>query len=316
MSKFVNKLTYAIIFFIFVILAFSCSYTNNQIPNADIINSGTITNININEASGIAVSRIQKNIIWVINDSGNSTLVFAINSKGNHLGTINIQGVKNNDWEDMASFKYNGNSYILIADVGDNKAKRNKYFLHIIQEPDSEQISYHSTLSIKPSWSIEFTYEDGPRDCESVAVDVLNEKVLLLSKRDRPPVLYSLPLNSQKNVVARKIGAIKPLSQAKQNNTRKLKYYKNTAQPTAMDISADGLSVIVLTYVNAYYFNLEKTSDWSSVFLNPPQEIILPFMRQAESVCFDNSGTSIYITSEKIPAPLIKVDLRKFMKKI
>lgn len=315
MSNYIKTLIRSIIFSIFIIIASSCSYTNNQILNADIINSVTITNVKINEASGIAVSRIQKNIVWIINDSGNSTLVFAVNSKGNHLGTLNIQGVKNNDWEDMASFKYKNKSYILIADVGDNKAKREKYFLHFIQEPNLEQISHHSLLSIKPSWSIAFTYEDGPRDCEAVAVDIVNEKVLLLSKRDSPPVLYELPLNSKKIVVAQKIGPIKPLPQAKQNDIRKIKYYNFTTQPTAMDISADNLSVIVLTYVNAYYYNLEKSSDWSSAFLNPPKEIVLPFMQQAESVCFDNSGTSIYVTSEKIPAPLHKVNLTKFMKK-
>ena len=68
-----------------------------------------------------------------------------------------------------------------------------------------------------------------------------------------------------------------------------------------MDISADGLSAIVLTYASAYYYNLEKTSGWLSVFSTPPKEIVLPFLQQAESVCFSKDGTSIYVTSEKTP---------------
>ena len=89
-------------------------------------------------------------------------------------------------------------------------------------------------------------------------------------------------------------------------------------QPTAMDISSDGLSAIILTYANAYYFTLEKPTDWLTVFLSSPKDIALPFLQQAESVCFDKDGKSINVTSEKIPAPLLKVDLTKLlnMKKI
>lgn len=315
MFKFFYLLINLILFSFFIIFAPSCSYTDYQVLNTDIINSGTISDNRINEASGIAVSRIHEDIVWVINDSGNSTFVFAVNSKGEHLGSFNIQDVKNNDWEDMASFKYKGKPYILIADVGDNKAKRMKYFLHIIQEPDLEKISHSSPLSIKPFWSISFTYEDGPRDCESVAVDIVNEKIILLSKRDQPPVLYELPLNKQKNIVAKRLGKIKTLPQPTQNNKRPKKYLKYITQPTAMDISSDGLSAIVLTYANAYYFSLEKPADWLTVFLSSPKEIILPFLQQAESVCFGKDGKSIYVTSEKIPAPLLKVDLEKMMNK-
>ncbi len=256
--------------------------------------------------------------IIVINDSGNSALIFAVNSRGEHLATFNIQGVRNNDWEDMASFEYKGKPYILIADVGDNKAKRKNYFLHIVQEPDLKKISLSSPVSIKPSWSILFTYEDGPRDCESVAVDIVNEKILLLSKRDQPPVLYELPLNNPKNIVAKRHGEIKALPRPTQNDIRFIKYMNYITQPTAMDISLDGLSAIILTYANAYYFTLEKPTDWLTVFLSNPKEITLPFLQQAESVCFDKDGKSIYVTSEKIPAPLLKVDLTKLlnMKKI
>lgn len=311
MFKFLNLLINSIIFTLLIANISSCTYADNNILNSDFMNSGTITNNEINEASGIAVSRIHEDIVWVINDSGNSPLVFAVNSKGEHIASLKIKGVKNNDWEDMASFNYKGKPYILIADVGDNRAKRKKYFLHIIQEPDIKKYSHTSPVPIKPSWSITFTYEDGPRDCESVAVDIINEKILLLSKRDRPPVLYELPLNKRKNIVAKRRGLIKSLPKPTQNDIRLTKYFNYTTRPTAMDISEDGLSAVILTYANAYYFNLEDPGDWLSAFLTHPKEIILPFLNQAESVCFGKDATSIYVTTEKIPAPLLKIDLAK-----
>lgn len=286
----------------------SCSYRYIGRQSVKIIRSGTITNRNIGEASGIAASRINEDIVWVINDSGNSASVFALNAKGEHLGTIRVADVANNDWEDLASFEYNGKPYILIADVGDNFASRPEYIIHFIEEPDISKISVPSPLDIKPSRSISFTYEDGPRDCESVAVDIFNRKVLLLTKRDRPPILYELPLEADKRAVASRCVEIKPLP-IRTSGISEFSNYSN--QPTAMDISADGLSAVVLTYGSAFYFSRKKSEEWTTVLSGAMKEITFPQLRQAESVCFSRDGSSIFITSEQLPAPLLKIVFRK-----
>jgi hypothetical protein len=274
------------------------------------ISSVTIYDRDIEEASGMAVSHIHDDLLWVINDSGNSPSVYALNTKGKVLGSLSIEGVWNNDWEDLTSFEFEGRPYLVIADVGDNIARREAYFLHFIEEPDIEKTPDAFSLHIKPSWSITYTYEDGPRDCESVAVDMLNEKVLLLSKRDNPPILYELPLTKKKNTVARRCGEIKPLPRRSQDNTELSKY---SNQPTAMDISSDGLSAVVLTYDCAFYFRKKKTTDWVTVFSGSSKEVMFPRLRQAESVCFNRDGSSIFVTSEQIPAPLLKIDVSKLV---
>jgi hypothetical protein len=299
---------YSVFFLLFITIASSCAHTGDQIIDADIISSGTIHDRNIGEASGLAVSLLHEDVLWVINDSGNSASVYALNPKGELMGTLNIQGVRNNDWEDLASFEYEGRPYILIADVGDNYAGREAYFLHLIEEPDIKKASDLFFLSVKPSWSVTYTYEDGPRDCESVAVDTINRKILLLSKRDKPPVLYELPLTKQNGAVARKYAEIKPLPQRTQDNTD---FSKHSNQPTAMDISSDGLSAVVLTYDSAFYFSKEKSADWATVLSGSPKEIRFPPLRQAESVCFNRNGSSIFITSEQLPAPLLQIDVSK-----
>jgi len=260
--------------------------------NATVTQVGTIIDKKINEASGIVASRTNKNLFWVLNDSGNKPYLYGINSKGELLCTLKSMGVKNHDWEDIAAFRYKGVSYILIADIGDNRAKRKKYRLHFMKEPNINEIS--KTISLRPAWSTKFTYEDGARDCESIAVDVTHKKILLLSKRDTPPVLYELPLKKKdKKAVAKRVGL-----------------FKIIPQPTAMDIAADGHSAVVLTYHDAYYFHFLNTVDWSEALLSTPKKIQLPYLRQGESICFDAVGKSIYITSEKVPAPLLKVDIK------
>jgi hypothetical protein len=289
-------------------IALSCTHRGYEKMDANIISSGTISNRDIGEASGMAVSRIHEDIIWVINDSRNSPSVYALNPKGEVLCTLNIQGVSNNDWEDLASFEYEGKPYILIADVGDNAARRKACFLHFVEEPDIWKTSDLSSLS--PSWSVTYTYEDGPRDCESVAVDIMHKKVFLLSKRDRPLFLYELPLTKQKNTVAKKCAEIKPLPKSTQGIKDYIEY---SNQPTAMDISADGLSAVILTYGSAFYFRNEKSEDWATVLSGSWKEITLPPLRQAESVCFDRDGSSMFVTSEQIPAPLLKIDVSELV---
>ena len=292
----------------FMVLTASCTHLESQSLKTDIFATGRITDRDLGEVSGIAASRINKDILWVINDSGNSASVYALNSAGRLVGTLDIQGVSNNDWEDIASFEYEGKSYILVADVGDNFARRSKCFLHLIEEPGMEKITGVSSFAIKPSWSITYTYEDGPRDCESVAVDTMAGKILLLSKRDMPPVLYELPLAADKNAVAKRLTEIKPLPQ---RTDEIMDFSVSSNMTTAMDLSADGLSAVVLTYGNAFYYEKKPSEKWSDVFTGAPMEITVPRMKQAESICFSKDGSAIYVTSEQIPAPLYKLDFKR-----
>ena len=326
--------------FLYLILAISTSAC--AMPTG-MTQAGSITAPSIDEASGLAVSRINDHILWLHNDSGDSARIFAIDTQGHQLATVNITGVKNNDWEDIASFVYQGESYLLIADVGDNQAKRSQYQLHLIKEPGLSQLNGQKTLSVKSSWSMTFTYPDGAHDCESVAVDVPKQKILLLSKRDKLPILYELPLmtpllgqTETKNLAnhstnslathatntltthssvqkfnqqAKRLGEIAPLPTAMLDYTSIYTWIGYAGKPTAMDISADGLSAVVLTYTHAFYFTQPQPSDWLSLFATQPQQIMLPSIKQAEAVGFSQDGRSIFITSERLPAPLYKMDL-------
>lgn len=306
----VNALKIFGILFTFLILTLlSCSSKNHNLMNSNVIHSGAIIYSEINEASGIALSRTHKDVLWIINDSGNSASIFAVNPNGDHLGTLIVEGVKNHDWEDMASFVHEGKPYLLVGDIGDNKGKRKECYLHIIREPDIDPGHQDAPVSVKPEWSITYQYEDGPRDCESVAVDVASDKIILLSKRDNPPALYEISLKQSDTAMAKRVGEIKPFPQPRKIDSRQAKYAKYITQPTSIDISNDGQSMIVQTYANAFYFRLEKESNWLTLLSTDPKEIVLPYLKQAESVCFNEDGSSIYVTSEKIPAPLLKVNL-------
>ena len=84
--------------------------------------SGRVTDTDLPEISGLAGSCKTQGLLWMINDSGNANTLFGVSATGQVLGKFNIKDAPNVDWEDLSSFTQGRESYLLIADVGDNMA--------------------------------------------------------------------------------------------------------------------------------------------------------------------------------------------------
>jgi hypothetical protein len=163
-------------------------------PGPDV--AGRIEDADLDESSGLIASRRDTDLLWSHNDSGGEPVLFALSNTGAPRGRVRVAGIANLDWEDMATFEWNGQHWLLIADVGDNAGRRTDCRLHIIAEPDPADLSPDRELTLSVAWSLPVRYDDGvARDCESVAVDAAEGVVYLLSKRERPAGLYRLSLH-------------------------------------------------------------------------------------------------------------------------
>ncbi len=276
---------------------------------------GHLINQDIGEASGLAASHRNTDIFWTHNDSGNPAVIYALSGKGGDLGQVHLTGAKNIDWEDMASFQWKNRPYLLIADVGDNRAKRKTCTLYIIEEPALTDKKLFSG-EVSTQWQINFQYEDGPRDCEAVTVDVTTGQCLLLTKRDNPPQLYTVPLfpspGKTTPVIAEKI-AVVPTIPGPDLKDLAQPYGKNRSQPTAMDITSDGQTLVILTYKNAYLYSKTLHQTWRSRLKVNPEIIYLPpvtltSLVQREGLCFSSDGRWLYLTSEQLPTPLYRLN--------
>ena len=253
------------------------------------------------EASGLAVSRRVDGVVWTHNDSGGDPVLFALNSgAGSTRGTLRLLDVANKDWEDLASFKLDGQPWLLVADVGDNAGLRRNLVLHLVREPD---LATRSEATAKPDYAIHFIYEDGARDCEAVAVDVQERAVYLLTKRDGPPRLYRLPLvaaEAANPAVARYVGVVPRLPQP--NFLQRMIKAPTGAyrhQPCAMDFSPDGKLAVVLTYGDVLVYPRTKGESWAEALARKPVELTGHQLPQAEGACFSRDGRSIFVCSEK-----------------
>ena len=280
----------------------------------DAIQMGYLANRELNEVSGLACSRLRTDVLWAINDSGSGPFIYATDTQGGHLGKVRVLDARNQDWEDLASFRLRDVAYLLIADVGDNDEIRSDYVIYVTKEPAVTDKIDPAGQSVAWEYRIRFTYEDGSRDCESVAVDLQGQKILLLSKRNVPPILYALPLftpNRGKVQLAKRLTEVPAIPRPKlQDIIEDPRFGAYRSQPTAMDVSPDSSTAVVLTYKNGYIFHRTAEEDWVQAFKKIPQRIRLPRLRQAEALCFAADGKTLFVTSEKIPAPLLRLDLR------
>ncbi len=255
----------------------------------------------IDEASGLAVSPADGRFLWLVNDSGAGPVLHLAGTDGSDRGQVSLRGVRNRDWEDLASFMLDGRPHLLVADVGDNQAGRKSCQLHLVREPRLPREGRKLDMAVKPVWSLDFRYEDGPRDCESVAVDVGRRKILLVSKRDATPFVYELPLAPAKGTAtARKIGR---LSVGQPRRSIPIPY---GSQPTGMDISADGSLAAVVTYYGVFLFPRGREESWATAFSR--KAVVLPphLLRQAESVAFSTDGASIFVVSEGARSSIVR----------
>jgi hypothetical protein len=246
------------------------------------------------EASGLAVSSRDAGFMWIVNDSGAQADLHLFGKDGVDHGQLRVEGALNVDWEDLSSFELDGKPYLLIADSGDNLSRRNDCVLYVVEEPALPEPGEKLSGTVKVAWKIPFGFEDGPRDCESVAVDARVGKIILVSKRTKPPVVYEMPLRPKQGaVVAKRLGET---TVAPPKSVPMLPYI---AQPTGMDLARDGSMGVLVSYYGVFLFPRTGKESWGEAFAKPPVILSPHGMAQAESVAFSKDGKNLTLVSER-----------------
>lgn len=264
-----------------------------------------ITDTRMAEISGLAASRRHPDLLWAHNDSGDGAVLHALGTDGVHRGQVTLRGIEAIDIEDMAGFELDGEPYLLVADVGDNGGVRRELRLHVIREPAALTVD-----QVEVEWTLEFRWPDGPRDCEAVAVDAARGQVLLISKKRVPPELFVLPLrgSGKRTLVAEPVGTLAGIVQPDDEDLRRNPTFgRYRAQISAADVSADGDRLAVLNYRSAHVFERRGEEGWAVAVARPPRIAPFPWLAQAEAIAFDRDGHSLWIGTEHLPAPLLRL---------
>lgn len=268
--------------------------------------AGVVFDGRLREVSGVAASRAHPDVLWMLNDGGNAAALYAVSPRGRVLARYAVRGVANTDWEDLSAFELDGKRYLLIADTGDNGGLRRTLQLHVVEEPRTLADPDDTGGVLAPAWSVAFRWPDGPRDCEAVAVDAAAGQVLLVSKKRRPPELFSLPLRAAgKRQVARRIGTLAGIPQPTAEE-RKATHSRARLKGlvTSADLSPDGRRLAVMTYADLAIYTRKPGEAWGKAVARRPAVHALPWIPQAEAVGWSASGRGLFATGEFAPAPV------------
>lgn len=260
------------------------------------------------EASGLAVSGLDSQRLWLINDSGGRSELVALELDDNRFQRVNVLDTPNRDWEDLEAFDYNGTPWIVVADVGDNAARRENVSLYFFPEPRLED------TEVKVRATIELSYPGGPRDVESVAVDPQSNTLYLLSKRETFPKLFALTLPALDKAEAYQlqatlVGELRSIPAPTDEELQRFsRYGKFRSQPTGMAHVPDGSGIALLTYGKTYFAALNDERDWLAALNESLCPVPRPELKQAESIAADTQGR-FYVTSEGRGAPVLRVSV-------
>ena len=251
-----------------------------------------LRNRHVRESSGLAASRANPGLCWTHNDSGNEAALYAFDGDGTDVTRFPVDGARNVDWEDMAAFTVDGAHYLAIADTGDRPdvpggppPARSDCTVYVVEEPHLDRGRVDAAARAKLATAIAFAYEDGPRDCESMAVDVRGASIYLMAKTlSFRSEVYRLPLR----VDDRKRG----------RQTARIVARSRVALATAMDISPDGRRAAVLTYLGIALFERADGRTWPDTFARAPTWVRIPLVPLAEAVAFGHDGRTLLFTCE------------------
>jgi hypothetical protein len=281
--------------FISVVLAFftqSCVEGNTQETEQDeVLNQrvdslflagipqGKLANPLLEEVSGLVASQRYPNRLYVQTDSGGEAAVFVLDTLGNELGRLDLSGLKNRDWEDIAIGPGpNGSSYIYIAEIGDNEAKYEEIYLYRFAEPEQ--------LQAIPSTSIDqvtLQFPGGPKDSETLLADPIMGTLFLVSKREPKNALYQVPATAFE----------------KGSATLEKVHEFDFNSSVAGDISKDGSQILIKTYLAVFYW--KRTDKQSLVEALKTSPMRLPYVPepQGEAIGFNFKGDAYFTLSEK-----------------
>ena len=233
----------------------------------------------VDEASGIADSKLNTGYLWVEEDSGNPSAITLLSNTGVYKKSIIIKGAINRDWEDMVlgpGPQQNVN-YIYLADAGDNSEVNSNYFIYRFPEPSL------ATDSVFTWDKITFKYPDGSHDAEAIMMDNISKDIYIITKRDARSKIYKLPY--PQNIT----GIITATFIAELTFTG----------ATSAATSVDGSEIVIKTYTGIYYWKRQAGQTIEAALAKPSISLAYVVEQQGESICFKNDNSGFFTLSER-----------------
>lgn len=280
------------------------------------VKAGDLDRLQIDEASGVAASSRFPGRLYHINDSGSGPYFYVSDSSGRQTRAVRIEGydARGSDFEDASvGGCFTGKTCFFIADIGDNGKTREFIQIMVIEEAEDygKSAARLKVLSLK--------YPDSPHNAEGMAIHPNGDIYIFTKEEDvdnmesYPAKLYRIKKDKWENagVLVEELEYVGALDLSKLSGSDS----PFGSVITSFDIAPDGKTFLVLTYEDAYEFDI----DLSLSGLKPSDRLVrdkdykvieLKSLPQQESISYVEGGRGFIYDSEYhfFDVPIIKVE--------
>ena len=283
------------LFFLILILIYSCDMNNKEIILSDAFDYGKIIgkieNNIIEEASGLVESVENSNSLWTHNDGGDGPFLYLISSfDAKILKKISLVGIKNEDWEDLAigpSILGDTSTYIYLGDIGDNKKNKTIKKIHFFREPKIKDFD-NELIEINDIKTISFYSEKKIENFETLMIDPNSKELFLIAKnKKKKQNIYKIDTENIE---------IDEIQKAKKYLTLNLKNLKG--EITGGEISRNGQKCLIKTYKNVFLSERKKDEKWKNIWSQAPKILKYIPESQGEAICWSNDENAYFTLSE------------------
>ncbi|NQU24245.1 MAG: hypothetical protein HQ567_23435, partial [Candidatus Nealsonbacteria bacterium] len=255
------------------------------------VTQGTVIADDINEDSGMTVSRHNEGVLWVHNDHGDSARIFAVNAQAEYLGAFDLSGAGANDYEDLAIGRgpAAGVNYLYVGDIGDNDATGSGLVtVYRLPEPAVYAARGDQSRPIRGSSVDRLTleYPDGPHNAETLMFDPLSGDLLIATKETDKTRVYRASAGD----LADPALDVVPLNLLARTD--------DIEMSTAGDISPTGGEVIIKNYTDARIWTRWPGESVGEAMTRSPAVIPLQEEPMGEAIAFDAVGSGYFTHSE------------------
>ncbi len=235
------------------------------------------------ESSGLETS--SDGNFWTHPDAGNDAVLYKINQSGELLETMQVQGAKNNDWEDVARGE---DGFLYIGDMGNNENTRQDLQILKVDEKAKKVVA---TIPFKYADQTQFppSKQDQNYDVEGFLMQG-NNFYLFTKNRGKGDWVKLYKVANQPGQPQ----TVQPLDSV-----------QISTKITAADISPNGRHIALLG--EGWVYLLEADSP-DAAFKGKKEQIPLGKAGQAEGLVFVND-TDMMISNEK--GTLFMLSLKK-----
>ena len=283
------------LFFLILILIYSCDMNNKEIILSDAFDYGKIIgkieNNIIEEASGLVESVENSNSLWTHNDGGDGPFLYLISSfDAKILKKISLVGIKNEDWEDLAigpSILEDTSTYIYLGDIGDNKKNKTIKKIYFFREPKIKNFD-NELIEINDIKTISFYSEKKIENFETLMIDPNSKELFLIAKnKKKKQNIYKIDTENIE---------IDEIQKAKKYLTLNLKNLKG--EITGGEISRNGQKCLIKTYKNVFLWERKKDEKWKNIWSQAPKILKYIPESQGEAICWSNDENAYFTLSE------------------